>query len=76
MFRFGFDAFVGDMPFMSMVDGCAGFFTQEELDQGKGILKDESPKVGKYIGGFQPVFSSLVNPIVSKKAGLSASRRA
>ncbi len=60
LFRFGFDAYVKDRPLMSMVDGCAGFFTNEELNQGKGIIKNEaSPKSkGNYTGGYYPLFTS------------------
>lgn len=38
LFRFEFDATVEGRPLMTMRDGCAGFFTQAELDAGKGIV--------------------------------------
>ena len=37
LFRFEFDATVGGEPLITMRDGCAGFFTAEELAAGKGI---------------------------------------
>ena len=37
LFRFEYDATVGDEPLITMRDGCAGFFTAEELAAGKGI---------------------------------------
>jgi acyl transferase domain-containing protein/3-hydroxymyristoyl/3-hydroxydecanoyl-(acyl carrier protein) dehydratase len=38
LFRFHFDATVAGEPLLTMRDGCAGFFTPEELDAGKGIV--------------------------------------
>jgi PfaB family protein len=39
LFRFFFEATVGGQPLLSMSDGCAGFFSQQELDAGKGIVR-------------------------------------
>jgi 3-hydroxymyristoyl/3-hydroxydecanoyl-(acyl carrier protein) dehydratase len=39
MFRFRFDATVDGRPLLTMRDGCAGFFTETELQQGKGIVR-------------------------------------
>ncbi|MCM2265775.1 MAG: acyltransferase domain-containing protein, partial [Desulfuromonadales bacterium] len=36
LFRFFFEATVNGQPLLSMRDGCAGFFSQHELDAGKG----------------------------------------
>lgn len=38
LFRFRLDATVAGEPFLSMRDGCAGFFTAEELAAGRGII--------------------------------------
>jgi acyl transferase domain-containing protein/3-hydroxymyristoyl/3-hydroxydecanoyl-(acyl carrier protein) dehydratase len=38
LFRFQFDATVEGKPLLTMRDGCAGFFTPEELAAGKGIV--------------------------------------
>ena len=38
LFRFRFEGTVGGTPLLSMRDGCAGFFTAEELAAGKGIV--------------------------------------
>lgn len=38
LFRFQFEARVAGRKLMTMRDGCAGFFSQEELDAGKGIV--------------------------------------
>ncbi len=38
LFRFEFEAEVDGRPLITMKEGCAGFFTQEELDAGKGIV--------------------------------------
>ncbi|MHB1561685.1 MAG: acyltransferase domain-containing protein, partial [Isosphaeraceae bacterium] len=37
LFRFEYDATVAGEPLITMRDGCAGFFTAEELASGKGI---------------------------------------
>ncbi|WP_246545395.1 type I polyketide synthase [Pelotalea chapellei] len=39
LFRFFFEATVDGQPLLSMRDGCAGFFSAEELDAGKGIVR-------------------------------------
>ena len=38
LFRFQFDATIAGEPLLSMRDGCAGFFTSEELSAGRGIV--------------------------------------
>ena len=38
LFRFQFDATVAGEPLLTMRDGCAGFFTPDELAAGKGIV--------------------------------------
>ncbi|MCX6927210.1 MAG: hypothetical protein NT154_29005 [Verrucomicrobia bacterium] len=50
LFRFRFDGSVGGEPLLSMRHGCAGFFTQQELAAGKGIVHtklDVRPLPGK-----------------------------
>ena len=49
LFRFFFEATVNGQPLLSMRDGCAGFFTVEELAAGKGIVRpvrDLRPETG------------------------------
>lgn len=38
LFRFNFEGTVNGKPLLTMTDGCAGFFTQQELDAGQGIV--------------------------------------
>ncbi len=38
LFRFNFEGTVNGEPLLSMQQGCAGFFTEEELAAGKGIV--------------------------------------
>jgi 3-hydroxymyristoyl/3-hydroxydecanoyl-(acyl carrier protein) dehydratase/malonyl CoA-acyl carrier protein transacylase len=55
LFRFSFEATIDGMPFMSMEKGCAGFFTEHELAEGRGIVLtslDRRPIPGKLTGGF------------------------
>ena len=50
LFRFGFEATVNGAPLLTMTDGCAGFFSNEELAAGKGIIRtalDLRPVPGK-----------------------------
>ncbi|HIL68838.1 MAG TPA: type I polyketide synthase, partial [Verrucomicrobia bacterium] len=41
LFRFNFESTVDGKPLLSMEKGCAGFFTEQELDGGKGIVHTE-----------------------------------
>jgi 3-hydroxymyristoyl/3-hydroxydecanoyl-(acyl carrier protein) dehydratase len=41
LFRFRFDATVEGQPLLTMTDGCAGFFTADELASGKGVVQTE-----------------------------------
>jgi 3-oxoacyl-(acyl-carrier-protein) synthase/3-hydroxymyristoyl/3-hydroxydecanoyl-(acyl carrier protein) dehydratase len=50
LFRFAFEGTVNGQPLLTMRDGCAGFFTEEELAAGKGIVQttlDKKTLVGK-----------------------------
>ncbi len=50
LFRFNFEGTVNGEPLLSMRNGCAGFFTAEDLAAGKGIVHtklDLSPQSGK-----------------------------
>lgn len=50
LFRFHFEATVNGEPLLSMRNGCAGFFSEEELAAGKGIVRgalDLRPRSGK-----------------------------
>jgi 3-hydroxymyristoyl/3-hydroxydecanoyl-(acyl carrier protein) dehydratase len=50
LFRFRFEGTVNGEPLLSMTNGCAGFFTAEELAVGKGVVQtelDRRPLPGK-----------------------------
>ena len=38
LFLFHFDGFIGDTPLISMTNGCAGFFTEDEVRKSGGII--------------------------------------
>ncbi len=49
LFYFAFEATVDGRPLLSMREGCAGFFTIEELEAGQGIVRtkiDQQPRPG------------------------------
>ncbi|MFL5244314.1 MAG: beta-ketoacyl synthase N-terminal-like domain-containing protein [Gemmataceae bacterium] len=50
LFRFSFEGIVNGQPLLTMQEGCAGFFTSNELAAGKGIVQtalDLKPIPGK-----------------------------
>lgn len=58
LFRFSFESTVNGRPLLSMRDGCAGFFTMEELQAGKGIVHtklDLQPMPGKLPDDWRPL---------------------
>lgn len=58
LFRFEFEATYNGETLMSMKGGIAGFFSDEELENGKGIVKtslDHNVNLGKFTGGFTPL---------------------
>lgn len=55
LFRFSFEATCNGQRLITMEQGCAGFFSPEELAAGRGIVKtklDLAPRAGKVTGGF------------------------
>ena len=44
LFFFHYDCYVGDKKVLIMRNGCAGFFTDEELHDGKGVILNDSDK--------------------------------
>ena len=41
LFRFNFEGTIDGKPFLTMRDGCAGFFSSEELSAGRGIISSD-----------------------------------
>jgi 3-hydroxymyristoyl/3-hydroxydecanoyl-(acyl carrier protein) dehydratase len=57
LFRFEFDGTIDGQPLLTMRDGCAGFFTPEELAAGQGVVKTAMqlrPMTGKAPPHWQP----------------------
>ncbi|TYK64931.1 beta-ketoacyl synthase N-terminal-like domain-containing protein [Colwellia echini] len=44
LFFFHYDCYVGDKKVLIMRNGCAGFFTDEELKDGKGVILNDTDK--------------------------------
>ncbi|MCP4898691.1 MAG: acyltransferase domain-containing protein [bacterium] len=62
-FRFQYDGMVAGQPLMTMRNGCAGFFTEEELAAGRGIVEtklDTAPTAGKRPDDWEDLVSMAV----------------
>jgi 3-hydroxymyristoyl/3-hydroxydecanoyl-(acyl carrier protein) dehydratase len=49
LFLFHFNGFIGNTPLITMTNGCAGFFTEEEVENSGGIIlteADRQPQTG------------------------------
>jgi len=59
LFRFQFDGTVNGQPLLTMREGCAGFFTPDELAAGKGVmdrqLRRQATKIDKLETTFVPM---------------------
>lgn len=56
LFRFSFESTVNGEPLLTMKEGCAGFFSEAELNAGKGIIHtelDRRPRAGIRPGDWQ-----------------------
>jgi len=68
LFFFRYDATVNGRPLMTMRKGCAGFFTNEELSKGRGIVltaAEKAPAPGRKPADWKPLAP------FSEKAALS-----
>jgi PfaB family protein len=70
LFFFGFEGTIGGESFITMSDGCAGFFSPEQLAEGRGIVA-RPPKVSASPSRAKDPFVSLVPDV-----GCSLSRDA
>ncbi|MEE8430876.1 MAG: hypothetical protein V3S16_06485 [Candidatus Desulfatibia sp.] len=67
LFFFRFEGFIGDDHLISMFNGCAGFFTDEEVRNSGGIIlteEDTRPLAGKQASDWQdlvPVYAESYN---------------
>jgi acyl transferase domain-containing protein/3-hydroxymyristoyl/3-hydroxydecanoyl-(acyl carrier protein) dehydratase len=61
LFFFRFEGKIEGKPFITMYDGCAGFFSQQQLDSGKGIVHQTQLPPAKVEGHEE--YSSLVEPV-------------
>jgi len=60
LFRFNFEGTTNGQPVLTMTQGCAGFFTQQELDAGKGIVLTNIEKQQQ-----QGIFTNDWKPLVT-----------
>jgi 3-hydroxymyristoyl/3-hydroxydecanoyl-(acyl carrier protein) dehydratase len=61
LFRFRFEGTVNGKPLLTMTNGCAGFFTAEELASGKGVVQTELDR--RPMLGIQPDDAADLPPI-------------
>ena len=59
LFFFHYDCFVGDKKVLIMRHGCAGFFTDEELADGKGVIHNDKDKA-QFAGAQKSFFKPLI----------------
>ena len=59
LFFFSFEGFIGDEHLITMRDGCAGFFSDEQLSTGRGLVEDDPTEIPPRRPGSTP-FSELV----------------
>ncbi len=62
LFFFHYDCYVGDKKVLIMRNGCAGFFTDEELADGKGVIlndKDKAELANAVKSDFAPLITNI-----------------
>jgi len=59
LFFFHYDCYVGDKKVLIMRNGCAGFFTDEELKDGKGVIHNDKDKA-QFANAVKSTFPALL----------------
>ncbi|WP_022941398.1 beta-ketoacyl synthase N-terminal-like domain-containing protein [Psychromonas hadalis] len=62
LFFFHYDCYVGDKKVLIMRKGCAGFFTDEELADGKGVIHNDKDKAE-----FKNAKKSYFKPLIANQ---------
>ncbi len=78
LFFFHFDGFIGNEHFITMTEGCAGFFTEEEIENSGGIIltKEETQFVpGKTPPDYKPYTSFPLGPEFYEDQQIDALRK-
>ncbi len=60
LFFFHYDCYVGDKKVLIMRNGCAGFFTDDELKDGKGVIHNDKDKA-EFSNAVKTSFTPLLN---------------
>ncbi len=60
MFFFRFEGWIGDEHLITMEDGCAGFFSHDQLASGRGLVEDDPSEIPPPRPGTTP-FDALVD---------------
>ncbi|KGJ96018.1 beta-ketoacyl synthase N-terminal-like domain-containing protein [Colwellia psychrerythraea] len=60
LFFFHYDCYVGDKKVLIMRNGCAGFFTDDELKDGKGVIHNDKDKA-EFTNAVKTSFTPFLN---------------
>jgi acyl transferase domain-containing protein/3-hydroxymyristoyl/3-hydroxydecanoyl-(acyl carrier protein) dehydratase len=60
LFFFHYDCYVGDKKVLIMRNGCAGFFTDDELKDGKGVIHNDKDKA-EFANAVKTSFTPFLN---------------
>ena len=66
LFFFHYDCYVGDKKVLIMRNGCAGFFTDDELADGKGVILNDKDKA-ELANAKKSSFPALLTPEVARE---------
>ncbi|MEO7241960.1 MAG: hypothetical protein ABIW85_03545, partial [Variovorax sp.] len=77
LFFFKFDGTIDGAPFITMFDGCAGFFSNERLETGRGVVADAMEAAPRACRENTTAFAHLIAPTKSSlsEAQVEALRR-
>ncbi len=66
LFFFWYDGTINGKPFITMRNGCAGFFTHEEVRNSGGLILKDAPQLPPYTSPWQPPVAITENEFYSE----------
>jgi acyl transferase domain-containing protein/3-hydroxymyristoyl/3-hydroxydecanoyl-(acyl carrier protein) dehydratase len=70
LFFFRFAGMIGAQPVVTMTDGCAGFFTEEEIENSGGIVlttEEQAPQSGRRAAGWRELVPMAVESYTARQ---------